>query len=103
MSDINYHQIGEVLKLFQIWEEKFKIFTIKHGIEKSEDKRSLSNMASFLFKKNSIKEEEYLSIKKIIILRNYFIHRLFLDDEESINDITLNTKANLLDTIKIFE
>lgn len=103
MNSINYHQIGEVLELFQHFEEKFKLFTIKHGIEKSDDKRSLSNMATFLLKTAKISEYDYSLIKKIIELRNYFIHRLFLDDIDKINEIVLNTKECILNAIEVFK
>ena len=103
MNNINYQQIGVVLELFQKWEEKFKIYTINNGIEKSDDKRSLSNMASFLLKNSIINENNYFLIRSIIDLRNYFIHRLFLDDVDKINEITTSTKEKLEIAIELFD
>lgn len=79
MEEKVYILSGKVLKLIQFWEEEFKRLTIKNGIEKSDDKRSLSNMNSFLFRNKYIDESEYFSNKKIIEMRNVIIHRLFLD------------------------
>lgn len=79
MEEKVYILSGKVLKLIQFWEEEFKRLTIKNGIEKSDDKRSLSNMNSFLFRNEYIDENEYFSNKKIIEMRNVIIHRLFLD------------------------
>ena len=37
-------------------------------------------MASFLLRNKVVNDEEYLSIKKVIEVRNYVIHRLFIED-----------------------
>lgn len=79
MEEKVYTLTGNVLKLIQYWEEELKKLTIRKGIEKSDDKRSLSNMNSFLFRNGYIDENIYLSNKKVIEIRNVVIHRLFLD------------------------
>ena len=79
MNDV-YLESGKVLELIQLFEKEFKIIVEKYNIKESDDKRSLSNMASFLLRNKVVNEEEYLSIKKVIEVRNYVIHRLFIDD-----------------------
>ena len=59
-----YIESGKVLELIQLFEKEFKELTIKYNIKESDDKRSLSNMASFLFRNNIINEEEYSCISK---------------------------------------
>ena len=46
--------IGKILSKIQHWENEFKLLTQKYSIEKSDDKRSLSNMNSFLLRNNII-------------------------------------------------
>ena len=79
MNDI-YLESGKVLELIQLFEKEFKIIVEKYNIKESDDKRSLSNMASFLLRNKVVNDEEYLSIKKVIEVRNYVIHRLFIED-----------------------
>ena len=79
MNDV-YLESGKVLELIQLFEKEFKIIVEKYNIKESDDKRSLSNMASFLLRNKVVNEEEYLSIKKVIEVRNYVIHRLFIED-----------------------
>ena len=79
MNDV-YLESGKVLELIQLFEKEFKIIVEKYNIKESDDKRSLSNMASFLLRNKVVNEEEYLSIKKVIEVRNYVIHRLFTED-----------------------
>ena len=79
MNDI-YLESGKVLDLIQLFEKEFKIIVEKYNIKESDDKRSLSNMASFLLRNKVVNDEEYLSIKKVIEVRNYVIHRLFIED-----------------------
>ena len=65
--DLNvYAKVGIVLELVQKWEQQFKNVTVKYNIEKSDDKRSLSNMNSFLLRNKAINNEEYSLIKTII-------------------------------------
>ena len=93
MNEMNlYNKIGMVLESIQIWEYTFKQVTIKFGIEKSDDKRSLSNMNSFLFRNNYISEEDFLLIKKIIEGRNVVIHRFYIDnvDETFLDEYLVN-------------
>ena len=59
--------------------EDIKNITIKCNIQESDDKRSLSNMCSFLLRNNYINNDEYLILKEVIKLRNILIHRLFID------------------------
>lgn len=75
-----YYEIGKLLESIQLWEEEFKKITKLAHIEKSDDKRSLSNMNSFLLRQKVINENEYQIIKEVIEIRNIIIHRLFLDD-----------------------
>lgn len=80
MVEINlYCKVGIILELIQKWEYDFKLVTVKFGIEKSDDKRSLSNMNSFLFRNGFIGKEDFELIKKIIEGRNVVIHRYFID------------------------
>ena len=79
MNDI-YLESGKVLELIQLFEKEFKIIVEKYNIKESDDKRSLSNMASFLLRNKAVNDEEYLCIKKVIEVRNYVIHRLFIED-----------------------
>ena len=74
-----YCKVGIILELIQKWEYDFKLVTVKFGIEKSDDKRSLSNMNSFLFRNGFIGKEDFELIKKIIEDRNVVIHRYFID------------------------
>lgn len=86
-----YYKIGIILELIQKWEYDFKLVTIKYGIEKSDDKRSLSNMNAFLYKNGFINEEDYVLTKKIIEGRNVVIHRYFIDKvNEEFLDIFLD-------------
>ena len=78
MNDI-YLEIGKLLEKIQNWENEFKLFTIKNNIKESDDKRSLSNMNSFLFRNGFIGKEDFELIKKIIEGRNVVIHRYFID------------------------
>lgn len=94
-NDDLYLEAGKILELIQLWEEKFKLLTIKFNISESNDKRSLSNMNSFLLRNNIINNDEYLCIKKIIELRNFIIHRLFLE----INTLNLLIVKEQLDLI----
>ena len=43
MNEAIYIEIGKTLENIQNWENEFKLFTQKNNIEKSDDKRSLSN------------------------------------------------------------
>ena len=96
MNDI-YLESGKVLELIQIFEKEFKVVTEKYNIKESDDKRSLSNMASFLLRNKVVNEYEYTCIKKVIEVRNYVIHRLFIDDsEDKINKIRV-----MKDTINV--
>ena len=96
MNDI-YLESGKVLELIQLFEKEFKIIVEKYHIKESDDKRSLSNMASFLLRNKVVNEEEYLSIKKVIEVRNYVIHCLFIDEnEDKINKIRV-----MKDTINV--
>ena len=79
MNDV-YLESGKVLELIQLFEKEFKIIVEKYNIKESDDKRSLSNMASFLLRNKVVNEDEYLSIKKVIEVRNYVIHRLFIEE-----------------------
>lgn len=92
-----YINVGKTLELIQLWETEFKVFTQKAHIEKSDDKRSLSNMNSFLLRNNIINEKEFLLIKKIIEIRNYIIHRLFL----TINDLDISETECYLENAKV--
>ena len=76
-----YKEVGIILEMIQLWENEFKLLTQYFNIEKSDDKRSLSNMNNFLFRNKIINEEEFLVIKKVIEERNYIIHRLFLEED----------------------
>ena len=92
-----HNEAGIVLELIQKWEQSFKEFTITNNIQESDDKRSLSNMASFLLRNKVVNEYEYTCIKKVIEVRNYVIHRLFIDDSENkINKIRI-----MKDTINV--
>ena len=77
--DTLYIEVGKTMELMQKWEEKLKLVTIKCNIQESDDKRSLSNMCSFLLKNNFINDDEYLILKEVIKLRNILIHRFFID------------------------
>ena len=48
MEEIIYLKAGKILELIQVFEKEFKILVEKYNISKSNDKRSLSNMNSFL-------------------------------------------------------
>ena len=76
---------------------------IKEYIKESDDKRSLSNMASFLFRNNIINEEEYSCIKKVIEIRNIVIHRLFIDDEYNKIDKLKEMKKSIENALNIFK
>ena len=96
--DSIYLNVGKIISLIQNWENQFKNFTIKNHIEKSDDKRSLSNMNSFLFREKIINEKQYLLIKRVIEIRNYIIHRLFLElNDENVEQIN----SYLIDAEKI--
>jgi transposase len=73
-----YLMMGKLLEKIQYWEAEFKKFTIKNNIEKSDDKRSLSNMNNFLHRNKHISDEQYNQIKEIIELRNIIIHQFFI-------------------------
>lgn len=77
MDDL-YFEVGQTIHIIQSWENDFKNFTIKNHIDKSDDKRSLTNMNSFLLREKIITEKEFLLIKEIIEMRNFIIHKLFL-------------------------
>ena len=98
---------GKVLHLIQTWENEFKLFTIKHNIEKSDDKRSLSNMNSFLLREKVINEKQYLMIKEIIEIRNFIIHRLFISletlSQEELNDYLNNAIIKINESLLLFK
>ena len=98
-----YIESGKVLELIQLFEKEFKELTIKYNIKESDDKRSLSNMASFLFRNNIINEEEYSCIKKVIEIRNIIIHRLFIDDEYNKINKLKEMKESINITLDIFK
>lgn len=104
-KEIMYLEVGKSLELIQIWEQEFKLLTIRCKIEKSEDKRSLSNMNSFLFKNKIIDEEQYLSIKKIIEIRNYIIHKMYVETISFEDNIAylLGTNKKISESIEFFK
>ena len=105
IKDMLYLEIGKTLELIQLWENKFKELTIKSNIEKSEDKRSLSNMNNYLLKNKIINEYDHQIIKKVIESRNYIIHKFFIEIkelDESYKHIK-NIKDNIEQCLKIFE
>lgn len=81
MNEDIYIEIGKTLENIQNWENKFKLFTQKNNIEKSDDKRSLSNMNNFLLRNRYISNDENLLIKSIIEYRNFIIHKSFIDNK----------------------
>ena len=97
-----YIESGKVLELIQLFEKEFKELTIKYNIKESDDKRSLSNMASFLLR-NNINEEEYSCIKKVIEIRNIVIHRLFIDNEYNKIDKLKEMKKSIENALNIFK
>lgn len=103
MKNDLYIETGKILELIQFWEEELRKLTIKYNIQESDDKRSLSNMNSFLLKSNVITNDEYLCIKKVIEIRNIIIHRLFLElNNETLNKI--NSMKEVINTsLKIFK
>ena len=98
---------GKVLHLIQTWENEFKLLTIKHNIEKSDDKRSLSNMNSFLLREKVINEKQFLTIKEIIEIRNFIIHRLFISletlSQEELNDYLNNAVNKINESLLLFK
>ena len=100
--DSIYIESGKVLELIQLFEKEFKEVTLKYNIKESDDKRSLSNMSSFLLRENVINEEEYPCIKKVIEIRNIIIHRLFIDDEYNKLDKLKEMKESINITLDIF-
>ena len=98
-----YIESGKVLELIQLFEKEFKELTIKYNIKESDDKRSLSNMASFLLRNNIINEEEYSCIKKVIEIRNIVIHRLFIDNEYNKIDKLKEMKKSIENALNIFK
>ena len=101
--DSIYIESGKVLELIQLFEKEFKEVTLKYNIKESDDKRSLSNMSSFLFRNNIINEEEYSCIKKVIEIRNIIIHRLFIDDEYNKINKLKEMKESINITLDIFK
>ena len=101
--DSIYIESGKVLELIQLFEKEFKEVTLKYNIKESDDKRSLSNMASFLLRENVINEEEYSCIKKVIEIRNIVIHRLFIDDEYNKINKLKEMKESINITLDIFK
>ena len=96
MNENIYLEIGKILCKIQHWENEFKLLTQKYNIEKSDDKRSLSNMNSFLLRNNIINEKEYNCIKKVIEYRNFIIHKFFLEnDNNKIDEINLEIDKSL--------
>lgn len=81
-----YILIGQAIEIIQKWEALLKEVTIHFHISESDDKRSLNNMALFLFRKNALNENNYLLIKKAIENRNYLIHRSFIDQSSSFDE-----------------
>ena len=100
--DSIYIESGKVLELIQLFEKEFKEVTLKYNIKESDDKRSLSNMSSFLLRENVINEEEYPCIKKVIEIRNIIIHRLFIDEEYNKLDKLKEMKESINITLDIF-
>ncbi len=101
-KDELYIEVGKIIELIQKFENEFKLLTIKYNIEKSDDKRSLSNMSSFLLRNSIVNEKEYLIIKKVIEERNYIIHKLFIS--ENIQDYRLNDiKETINNALNIFK
>ena len=97
-----YLEVGKTMEIMQKWEEKLKLVTIKCNIQESDDKRSLSNMSSFLLRNSIVNEKEYLIIKKVIEERNYIIHKLFIS--ENIQDYRLNDiKETINNALNIFK
>ena len=105
--DLNvYAKVGIVLELVQKWEQQFKNVTVKYNIEKSDDKRSLSNMNSFLLRNKAINNEEYSLIKTIIEMRNMVIHRMFVDynnDFIKIEMLAIKISNTINESFKLFE
>ena len=101
--DSIYIESGKVLELIQLFEKEFKELTLRYNIKECDDKRSLSNMASFLFRNNIINEEEYSCIKKVIEIRNIIIHRLFIDDEYNKINKLKEMKESINITLDIFK
>lgn len=96
-----YSKVGQVLYLIQMWEEELKKVTIINHIVESDDKRSLSNMNAFLLRKAVLTEEQFLLMRKVIDVRNFVIHRLYLDlnDEDKMID-KLNEMIDLINTTR---
>lgn len=103
MEEIIYLKAGKILELIQVFEKEFKILVEKYNISKSNDKRSLSNMNSFLIRNKIINEEEYLVIKKVIEERNYIIHRLFIESEEDYLNRFNSIKEVVIKSLEIFK
>lgn len=103
MKEELYIEVGKTLELIQKWENEFKLLTQYFNIEKSDDKRSLSNMNSFLLRNNHINESEYLCIKKVIEIRNYIIHKLFLEEISFAYENILNIQSTIKEALEIFE
>lgn len=101
--DSIYIESGKVLELIQLFEKEFKELTLRYNIKESDDKRSLSNTASFLLRENVINEEEYSCIKKVIEIRNIIIHRLFIDDEYNKINKLKEMKESINITLDIFK
>lgn len=98
-----YLEVGMTLELIQKWENEFKLLTEYFNIEKSDDKRSLSNMNNFLYKNNYINDKEYLLIKRIIQYRNYVIHKLFVVDIEIAYINIANIKDDINESLIMFK
>lgn len=106
MNENIYLEIGKILCKIQHWENKFKLLTQKYNIEKSDDKRSLSNMNSFLLRNKAINNEEYSLIKTIIEMRNMVIHRMFVDynnDFIKIEMLAIKISNTINESFKLFE
>lgn len=103
---MDYAMVGKTLELLQKWEVEFKKVTIFYNIEKSDDKRSLSNMNSFLLRNKVINDEQYNLIKSIIEMRNMIIHRMFVDyanNYEAIEKLLFNINNAIHDSFNLFE
>lgn len=101
MEDNVYLEVGKVLELIQLFEKEFKIITEKYNIKESDDKRSLSNMASFLLRNKIINDYEYSCIKRVIEIRNIVIHRLFIEDNNRLDKLK-EMKESIEITLNIF-
>ena len=98
-----YTEAGIVLELIQKWENEFKLLTEYFKIEKSDDKRSLSNMNNFLYRNHYVDNNEYLLIKRIIQFRNYVIHKLFMENIQTAKINILSITKDIKESLEMFK